>query len=265
MTHTEHTKTAQLLRCVEHHRRESRRHFRIQSDFNTRLHFILALHKQIQQCIGVNHSLAEVGHHSDEICIPLVRNLCERCRTRRHQDCSATIFKLLLRFIVNFQESLRGHFLSCIILKLPHAFALRELFLEGANLRQDTDFETAHVEQHVRIIFGVDGSKGVVPHQSCHTPWQSVLHLPEYRSSQVDVMLHATHAAIPRPTHLIVVTHHVFIVRIRVLSQETLNKISRFLLGEAEHHDEPIQISAIKTDRVSQLGVHILECQELVG
>ena len=38
---------------------------------------VLALHQEIQKGIGVDHGLTEVGHHADQIGVPLVGNLGE--------------------------------------------------------------------------------------------------------------------------------------------------------------------------------------------
>mmetsp|Transcript_29941 Transcript_29941/g.79798 ORF Transcript_29941/g.79798 Transcript_29941/m.79798 type:complete len:205 (-) Transcript_29941:4024-4638(-) len=79
VAHAEHTETAKLLRCVEHHRWETRRHLGIQSNFDSGLDLILTLNQKVQQGICVNHGLSEVGHHADEVRVPFVGNLRE-CR-----------------------------------------------------------------------------------------------------------------------------------------------------------------------------------------
>lgn len=75
MTHTQHAQAAELFGCVEHNGRETRRHFGVQTNLNTCLYFVFALHKQIQQFLGIDHSLTEVGHQPNECCIPFVNNL----------------------------------------------------------------------------------------------------------------------------------------------------------------------------------------------
>ena len=202
---------------------------------------------------------------ANEVCVPLVGNLREGCGARSHQDSTASVLELLLRLIVHLEEGLCRHLLSGIVLKLPHTLALRELFLERADLGQDSNLEAAHVEEDVGIVLGVDGCKGVVPNKRCHAAGQSVLHLPEDCASQVNIMLHAPHSAISRPTHLVGVADNVLIVRIRVLCQEPLDEILGVLLAEAEDHDEAVKVSAVQSDRMPQLCVHVLEGQELVG
>eukprot|EP00438_Fugacium_kawagutii_P036610 Skav217820 [mRNA] locus=scaffold889:237880:242886:- [translate_table: standard] len=77
-------------------------------------------------------------------------------------------------------------------------------------------------------------------------------------------MLHASHAAVSRPAHLVGVADNVLVVGIWVLGQEPLNQILGVLLVEAEDHDESIQVTAVQPDGMSQFRVHILEGQELV-
>mmetsp|Transcript_46858 Transcript_46858/g.74595 ORF Transcript_46858/g.74595 Transcript_46858/m.74595 type:complete len:205 (+) Transcript_46858:2684-3298(+) len=77
VTHTQHTQSAQLLGGVEDHRGEARGHLGVQPNLDARLHLVLALHQEIQQGIGVDHGLTEVGHHANQIGVPLVGNLGE--------------------------------------------------------------------------------------------------------------------------------------------------------------------------------------------
>mmetsp|Transcript_38034 Transcript_38034/g.88956 ORF Transcript_38034/g.88956 Transcript_38034/m.88956 type:complete len:243 (-) Transcript_38034:2942-3670(-) len=77
-------------------------------------------------------------------------------------------------------------------------------------------------------------------------------------------MLHASHAAIAGPAHLVVVAHNVLVVWVWVLGQEPLDQVPRLLLCEAEHHDEVVQVTAIQPDGVAHFCLDIGECQELV-
>mmetsp|Transcript_889 Transcript_889/g.2133 ORF Transcript_889/g.2133 Transcript_889/m.2133 type:complete len:481 (-) Transcript_889:3567-5009(-) len=226
VAHTQHAQASQLLGRVEHHGRESRGHLGVQADLDTRLHLVLTLDEQVQESIGVDDRLAEVGHHANEVCVPLVGNLREGRGTGGHEDCSAPVLELLLGLIVNLQERLSGHFLGRVVLQLPNALALGELLLECADLGQDAHLKAAHVEEHVRVVLGVDRRKRVVPHQIRDTAWQSVLHLPEHCSAQVHVVLHPAHPAVTWPAHLVVISNNVLIVGVRVLSEEALDQIT---------------------------------------
>mmetsp|Transcript_82933 Transcript_82933/g.149644 ORF Transcript_82933/g.149644 Transcript_82933/m.149644 type:complete len:355 (+) Transcript_82933:1047-2111(+) len=225
VSHAQHTQTSQLLWSVEDHWRESRWHLGVQSDLNTGLHLVLALHQQIQQRVGVDHCLAEVGHHADEVRVPLVRDLREGGGSRGHEDRSAAILVLLLGLVVHLQEGLCCHLLGGVVLQLPDTLPLGELLLEGADLGQDAHLKAAHVEEHVGVVLGVDRCEGVVPHEVGDAARQPVLHLPEHRAAKVHVVLHAAHAAVARPAHLVVVAYDVLVVWIWVLSQEALNEV----------------------------------------
>jgi hypothetical protein len=66
---------------VKDDRRESRRHFTVQSNLDTRLDLVLSFHKGVKEFIGVDHSLPVIGHQSNQGGIPLVDDLGECCRT----------------------------------------------------------------------------------------------------------------------------------------------------------------------------------------
>ena len=72
-----HTK---LLGCIEDHRRESARHFRVQSDLDTSLYLVLTLDEQIQELLCVHYCFSEVCHQADQRCVPLVNNLQGKMR-----------------------------------------------------------------------------------------------------------------------------------------------------------------------------------------
>ena len=70
----------------------------------------------------------------------------------------------------------------------------------------------------------------------CQTvPGESVLHVPEDRSTQVDVVLHEPHSSISGPALLVVVPHNVLVVGIRMLCEVALDQILGLLSCEAEH------------------------------
>mmetsp|Transcript_39335 Transcript_39335/g.83813 ORF Transcript_39335/g.83813 Transcript_39335/m.83813 type:complete len:1257 (-) Transcript_39335:3240-7010(-) len=265
VTHTQHAQASQLLGCVEHHRRESRRHLGVQTDLDTGLDLVLALHQEIEQGIGVDHGLSEVGHHANEVGVPLVGDLGEGRGTRGHQNGSASVLELLLGLVVDLQEGLRCHLLGRIVLQLPDTLSLCEFLLECTNLGQDSHFEATHIEEDVGVVLGVDRGEAVVPDEACDAARQAILHLPEHSASQVDIVLHAAHSAISGPAHLVVVADNVLVVGVRVFSQEPLDQVSALILAETEHHDEAVQVSAVQPNGVSQLCVNILEGQEFVG
>ena len=110
-------------------------------------------------------------------------------------------------------------------------------------------------------------------------PGESVLHVPEDCSTQVDIVLHEPHSSISGPALLVVVPHNVLVVGIRVLCEVALNQILGLLSCEAEHdvhlqcilslqhinqfsaHDQQNELSADKAASVTQeLSMHAAEC-----
>lgn len=75
MAHGQHAKPTQLFGGVEDDRRETARHFGVQADLDTSLDLVLALHQQVQELLGVDHSLAEVRHQTNQSRVPFVHNL----------------------------------------------------------------------------------------------------------------------------------------------------------------------------------------------
>lgn len=75
MSHGQHAETSQLFWSVEDHRREAAGHFRVETDLDTRLNLVLALHQKIQELLRVDDSLTEVRHQTDQSGVPLVYNL----------------------------------------------------------------------------------------------------------------------------------------------------------------------------------------------
>ena len=74
-------------------------------------------------------------------------------------------------------------------------------------------------------------------------PREPILHVPEDCSTQVDIMLHETHAGISWPALLVVVPHNVLVVGVRVLSEVSLDEVFGLLSSEAEH-DVHLQMHA---------------------
>ena len=69
-----------------------------------------------------------------------------------------------------------------------------------SDLGQQTTFETTHIKQQVRVVFAVRRYEAVFPLECGHRPRYSVLDVPEYRPSQVHVVLHQSHTSITGPT-----------------------------------------------------------------
>ena len=75
MAHWEHAKSTQLLRGVENDRRESTWHLGVEANLNSCLDLVLTLHQQVQELLGVYHSLSKVCHKANKSCVPLIHNL----------------------------------------------------------------------------------------------------------------------------------------------------------------------------------------------
>jgi hypothetical protein len=60
---------------VEYDRRETRRHFTVQSDLHTGLDLVLRFDQRIKQLIRMDNGLAVIRHQTDNGGIPLVHNL----------------------------------------------------------------------------------------------------------------------------------------------------------------------------------------------
>lgn len=75
MSHGQHAKAPQLFGSVEDYGGEAARHFGVQADLDTRLDLVLALHQQVQELLGVDHSFTEVRHQTNQSRVPFVHNL----------------------------------------------------------------------------------------------------------------------------------------------------------------------------------------------
>ena len=75
VAHRQHAEASELLRRVEHDRREPARHLGVEADLDTSLDLVLALDEEVQQLLGVDDGLAEVRHQADQSRVPLVHNL----------------------------------------------------------------------------------------------------------------------------------------------------------------------------------------------
>ena len=77
-------------------------------------------------------------------------------------------------------------------------------------------------------------------------------------------MFHQTHAAVTRPALLVIIANYIFIVRVRVFSQESLDQVPALILHEAEQDKDFIDVAAVESDRVSGFCLNISEAHELV-
>lgn len=75
VTHRKHAQTSQLFRGVENHRRETARHFGVQSNLDTGLDLVFTFDQKVQQLLSVNHSFTEIRHQTNQSRVPFVHNL----------------------------------------------------------------------------------------------------------------------------------------------------------------------------------------------
>lgn len=79
VAHTQHAQAAQFFWRIKYDRRESRWHFGIQTNLDTRLDFIFAFHQQVEQLLSVDDGFSEICHQADQCCIPFVNDFGECC------------------------------------------------------------------------------------------------------------------------------------------------------------------------------------------
>ena len=144
MTHRKHTKSSQLLRRIEHHRREATGHFGIEAYLDPSLNLIFGLHQQIQHFFSMNDSLPEVSHEPNKSSVPFVGYFGESSRATCHQDLPHSILKSLQRVSIDSDEGMSSDFLGDFILKLPNPLSLRKLFLQRPYLGQQPDVKPSH-------------------------------------------------------------------------------------------------------------------------
>ena len=65
MAHGQHAKATKLFWSVEDYGGKAARHFGVEADLDSRLDLVLTLHQQVQELLGVDHSLTEVCHQPD--------------------------------------------------------------------------------------------------------------------------------------------------------------------------------------------------------
>lgn len=77
-------------------------------------------------------------------------------------------------------------------------------------------------------------------------------------------MFHESHSTVFRPTLSIVVSDHILVVRVRILSKIPLNELSSFVAGEFEENIKMIDIPEIDSNGMSGLNFDRLEYHELI-
>jgi len=88
----------------------------------------------------------------------------KRGRTGRHENLPDPIVEVLDTLVGNSEVCLSSPLFSRLLDQLPHSILDRVLLsVLGSTSRQDTDFETAHREQELRILSAVDGTECIVP------------------------------------------------------------------------------------------------------
>ena len=161
--HGEHAESSDFFRGVENHWGETAGHLGVEPDLDAGLDLVLALDQQVEQLLRVHRRLSVVRHQPDERRVPLVHNLGERRRARRHQHLSNPVLKLLQSLVVHPEKRLRGSLLRLLVLQVPNPILLREVFRRHPRLGHDPNLEAAHVEQQVGVIARVHGDESVVP------------------------------------------------------------------------------------------------------
>ena len=109
---------------------------------------------------------------------------------------------------------------------------MSEFLKSGTYFREDSALKATHVKKKIRVVFAIHRHETVFPQNSGDGTRQAVLDVPEHSTAKVDIVFHEPHASITRPTFLVIITHYVLIVRVRMLSEVTLNEISSFLGSE---------------------------------
>ncbi len=106
--------------------------------------------------------------------------------------------------------------------------------------------------------------KGVIPLNRGDRARQSILQVPEHRTTKIDIVSHQSHSGISRPALLVSVADDILKVRIWLLGQESLDQILRLFSTESEEHPDPVNVSGVQTNGMSRLCFAITELQEVV-
>ena len=162
------------------------------------------------------------------------------------------------------EEGLGGSLLGRLIGQVPGSI-LEHKIVALSRLGQDSNLKVAHAEQQLRVLSRVDRYETLVPLDRGQRPRERVLDIPEHSSTQVDVMLDQSHSAIPRPASLVVVSNNVLVVGIRLHRQVPLDQVTGFVRGESEEDVNPVYVSRVEPDGVSDFGLGVSVLQEPVG
>lgn len=264
--HGKHTETTKFLRGVKDTGRETRRHLRVKTNLDTSLDLVFGLDKRIKQLVGVHDGLSVISHQTNKTGVPLIDDLRKSGTTRAHENLSDTVVEILNTLVRDTQKRLGSSFFGRLLSKIPNAVFQRvSLAVLCTDSGKDSDFETAHGKQELRVILGVDRDKCVFPFDGSERPRQRVLDIPEDCTTKVYIMLDKPHSTISGPAPLVVITDDVFVVRIRLNTEISLDKVSRLLSGESEQHMDTVDVSRVETDGVFGLDLSILELKETVG
>lgn len=80
----------------------------------------------------------------------------------------------------------------------------------------------------------------------------------------MDIVPHQTHARVSGPALLALVTNNIFEVGVRLLGEEPLDEIPRFLSCEPKEHPDLVDVPGIQTDRMLGLGLLVPELEEVI-
>jgi len=119
-------------------------HFRVEADLDPSLDLVLALDQHVQQLLGVDHRLPEVGHEPDERRVPLVDNLGEGGGAGGHEDLADPVVELGHGLLVHAEEALGRPLLGHLVLQVPDAVPVRELLVRGAHLNRISECDFFH-------------------------------------------------------------------------------------------------------------------------
>lgn len=214
----------------------------------------------------MHDGLSVISHQTDKTCVPLVNDLRKSGTTRAHENLANTVVEILDTLVGDTQERLSCSLFGRLLSKVPNTIFQRiSLAVLCTHSRKNSDFETAHGEQELRVILGVDRNECVFPLNGSERPRQRVLDVPEDCTTKIYIMLDKPHSTISGPASLVVITDNVFVVRIRLNTEISLDKISRLLCRESEQDMDTVDVSRVETDGVLGLDLSVLKLKETVG
>mmetsp|Transcript_17531 Transcript_17531/g.36309 ORF Transcript_17531/g.36309 Transcript_17531/m.36309 type:complete len:330 (+) Transcript_17531:2994-3983(+) len=265
VAHGEHAEASELLGAVEDDRRETTWHLGVKPDLDPSLNLVLALHEEVEDLLGVDNGLPVVGHEPDESGVPFVGDLREGRGARAHEDLPDPVLEGGNTEVIHPQVGLGSQLLRELILQVPNTVLEANVLVDHPRLWLDPNLEPVHVEEEVRVVLGIDTDETLLPVDSRDGTRQAVLDVPEGSPSEVDVVLHETHPAVPWPALLVLVPHNVLVVGVWVLDQVALNQVLGVLLVELEHHENLVDVAGVHPNGMGNLSVDVREAQVLVG